>query len=304
MSSVRDKQGKFRPLWAFTLSIILSALAFFISNNIAHEAGDGRPFRIEFIFRCLWSLLVFGIFVWMLTVGDHIEEQRVAALGLPRVRGWIGQFVLGCVVGAVLTSLAVVPIHVWGHFRFIPLMSLHLLPNLGALLLMLLIGALAEELVFRGYPLQHLERAIGAVPAVLVLSVFYGALHLMNPHADLWAVGNSILIGIVLSIAYLRTRALWLPWGIHFGWNAALGFGFGLPVSGYRVFTLWLYTDAYGPKWLTGGNYGVEAAATGALAFAIGILLLWKLPVRALPQPERHTPPEPALRDAVSSIQN
>jgi membrane protease YdiL (CAAX protease family) len=304
MSRFRDNAGRLRPLWAFAVSLFLSGLAFFVSNNIAHEAGDQRPFRTELIFRSLWSLLLFGIFAWMLTIGDHVEEHRIAAQGLPRVRGWLKHFILGCLVGGFLTGLAVVPIDFLGRFRFIPLWSVHLLPNLGAVLLMLLAGALAEELLFRGYPFQHLAHGIGAAPAVIVMSALYGVLHLLNPHAGLWGAGNSFLMGVLLCVAYLRTQALWLPWGIHFGWNTAMGFLFGLPVSGYRVFNLWLYTDAFGPKWLTGGQYGIEAGAAGTVVFLIGILLLWKLPLRVLPQPARTLAPETPLRDTVPSIQH
>ncbi len=303
MSTFRDNEGRLKPLWAFALSLLLSAVAFWISGNIAREAGDQRPFRTELIFRCLWSLLLFGIFAWMLTIGDHIEDHRIAAQGLPRVRGWFKQFILGCLVAGGLTVLAVAPIYFLGRFRFIQLWSSHLLPNLGVLGVMLLMSALAEELVFRGYPFQHLERDIGAAPAVVIFSILYGALHLLNPHASLWGAANSVLFGILLSISYLRTRALWLPWGIHFAWNAALGFGWGLPVSGFRVFNLWLVTDVFGPPWLTGGAYGIEGSACGTLAFLIGILLLWKLPLSVLPQPVVHRAPEAALHDAVSSIQ-
>jgi len=303
MSRFRDNADRLRPLWAFVFSLILSALAYWVSGNIAHEAGDQRPFRTEIIFRSLWALLLFGIFAWMLTIGDHVEDHRIAAQGLPRVRGWLKQFVMGCAIGCILTLVAVAPIHFLGRLRFSTLWTIHLLPNLGATLLMLLVGALAEELVFRGYPFQHLERGIGAAPAVIVFSVLYGLLHLLNPYASLWGACNSILIGMLLSIAYLRTRALWLPWGIHFGWNAALGFGFGLPVSGFRVFNLWVYADALGPKWLTGGAYGIEASVAGTVVFVLGILLIWKLPLRVLPQPARPEPAQAALHDTVSSIQ-
>jgi len=304
MSRYTDKQGKLKPIWACVFSLILSALAFFVSNNIAHEAGDQRPFRTEFFFRGLWLLLLLGIFVWMLTVADHVDDHRLAVQGLPRARGWFKHFIFGCFIGGGLTVLAIAPIQIWGHLRSIHLMSLRLLPNLGAVLVMLLFGALAEELVFRGYPFQHLEQAVGALRAVLLFSILYGALHLMNPNASLWGAANTILLGILFSVAYLRTRGLWLPWGIHFGWNATLGLVFGLPVSGFRVFTLWIYTDAYGPKWMTGGAYGIEASATGALVFVIGILLVWKLPLRTLAQPVRQPAPEPALHDTVSSIQS
>jgi hypothetical protein len=98
-----------------------------------------------------------------------------------------------------------------------------------------------------------------------------------------------------LTIAYLRTGALWLSWGIHFGWNATLGLVLGLPVSGFRYFNLWIYTQAYGPKWLTGDYYGVEAATTGTVAILIGILVVWKLPVQKLPQPASQPSAEPVL---------
>jgi hypothetical protein len=304
MSRFTDEKGKLKPIWAFVFSFLLSALAFFISGNIAHEAAEQHPFRVEFIFRPLWALLLLAIFIWLLTVGDHIEEHRIAAQGLPRVKGWLKQFVLGIVLGCVLTSLAIVPIHFWGHFRSVNLMALHLLPNLCAVLLALFCGALAEELMFRGYPFQHLEKAIGTVPAVLVFAVIYGVLHLLNPSSGLWSIANSVLIGVLLSVAYLRTRALWLPWGIHFGWNLSLGLLFGLPLSGFRSYNLLRYTEAYGPTWLTGGRYGVEASATGLGAILVGMLLVSTLPFRKLPQPKAQPASEPALQDSFSGIKS
>ncbi len=298
MSRFTDNRGRLQPIWAFVFSFILSALAFFVCGNIAHEAAELHPFRVEFIFRPLWAFLLLAIFIWLLTVGDHIEEHRVAALGLPRTRGWIRQFVLGCILGFVFTSMAVAPIYFWGHFRSVNLMRLQLLPNLCMVLLALLTGALAEELMFRGYPFQHLERAIGTVPAVLGFSVIYGLLHLLNPSFSTWSVANTVLIGILLSIAYLRTRALWLPWGIHFGWNLTLGLLFGLPLSGFRNYNLLRYTQPYGPAWLTGGQYGVEASMTGTVAILIGLLMVGTLPFRKLEQPAPRATSEPALHEA------
>jgi len=298
-----DGKGKLKPGWAFLFSIFLGALAFLVAGNIASEAAGDHPFRRELIFRGLWAVLLLGIFIWLLTVGDHIEERRIAAQGLPRVKGWLKQFVIGTVLGLILVALAIAPIYIWGHFRYKILWTWHFLPNLVAVLLTLLVGALAEELMFRGFPFQHLEKGIGTVPAVVVLSVIYAVLHLVNPAANAWGIANSFLIGVLLTVAYLRTKALWLPWGIHFGWNATLGLLFGLQVSGIRSFDLWIYTQAYGPKWLTGDLYGIEAAATGTVAILIGFLLVAALPVAKLPQPIPQTSAEPALEN-VSSIKS
>jgi membrane protease YdiL (CAAX protease family) len=298
-----DGKGKLQPIWAFLFSLVLGALAFLVAGNIAKEAAGDHPFRQELIFRALWALLLLGIFIWLLTMSDHLEDHRIAAQGLPRVRGWLKQFVLGSVLGIVLTVLAVAPIYFLGHFRFKVLMTWNFVPNLVAVILTILVGALAEELMFRGYPFQHLMQATGTAGAVIIVSVFYGLLHLINPGATAWGIANTVLIGILFTAAYLRTRALWLPWGIHFGWNLALGLLFGLPVSGFRVFNLWLYTQAYGPKWLTGDSYGVEAAATGTGAILIGLLVVWKLPVAKLPQPIPQTAAESRV-ESLSSIKS
>ena len=75
-------------------------------------------FLFELVFRPLLCLMLVGLFVWLLTVGDQMDDHRIAGQGLPRTKGWLKQFVLGTVVGCVLTLIAVVPIHYWGHFVF------------------------------------------------------------------------------------------------------------------------------------------------------------------------------------------
>jgi len=271
--------GRLHPVWAFVVSAVFSFAAFFIAGVFSEAISGQHHLVLEVIFRSLLALLLIGVYVWLLTIVDNVHEHRIAVLGLPLTDGWRGQFVTGCVVGSALTVLAAVPLAIWGnpsiHFR----LGFYLLPRDGAVLVVLLLGALAEELMFRGYPFQHLEEGIGAVGAIAVFSILFGAVHLSNPHASVWGLTNTILIGILLAIAYLRTRALWLPWGIHFGWNAALGFLFGLPVSGLRMFNVVVRTSVSGPTWMTGGRYGIEASATGTIAVLIGLVIVWKMPV-------------------------
>ena len=106
-------------------------------------------------------------------------------------------------------------------------------------------------------------------------------------------------IGILLSIMYLRTRSLWLPWGFHFAWNTTLGLVLGLPVSGLRLFNVAVHGTANGPRWLTGGSYGIEASAPGAFAIGVGLLVAWKAPIErlmepvALPSTENNSGPAP-----------
>jgi hypothetical protein len=173
----------------------------------------------------------------------------------------------------------------------------------------LVAAAMVEEVAFRGYPLHRLMEATGTPAAVVIASCLFGLGHLRNPHASLWGVVNTAEIGVLLALAYVRTRSLWLPWGIHFGWNAMLGVGYGLVVSGYS-FSVLVTGSAQGPRWLTGGQYGVEASATttAVIGLAIVALVVW---VRARPAPEiivaeTHQPPRitpDAAGDPTSGIQ-
>ena len=96
----------------------------------------------------------------------------------------------------------------------------------------LAMGALNEELVFRGYPFQVLMKGIGPWGAMLLISSIFGFLHFNNPGATLLSTFNTILAGVLLCLSYLKTRSLWLPYGIHIGWNAGLAVLLGYPVSG------------------------------------------------------------------------
>jgi uncharacterized protein len=279
-------EGKLHPIWAFAISGVFSFAAFFISGVVAEAIAGNRSLLLEVIFRALLAMLLLGLYVWLLTVGDGVHRQRIAALGLPRVRGALRQFVIGCAVGFGLTVLAVAPIAISGDLSLHLRVGLHILLRAAAVLFVLLVGALAEELIFRGYPFQHLVEGIGAAGAIAVFAILFGAVHLSNPGANLWGLINTILIGVLLSIAYLRTRALWLPWGIHLGWNLTLGFLLGMPVSGLRIFNVVVRTDVTGPKWATGGGYGVEASVTGAVIALLGTLIIWKLPLSQLQQEE------------------
>jgi hypothetical protein len=140
---------------------------------------------------------------------------------------------------------------------------------------LLVFGATYEELSFRGYAFQSLTKSVGPIASIATFSVWFGAVHLMNPHAGgilSWSFLNTIGVGALFAVAYLRTRSLWMPIGMHFGWNLALGTLFGLPVSGLDYFAVLVHGKAVGPKWLTGGFYGVEASATGAAVILLGFV--------------------------------
>ena len=299
-----SSDGRLRPLWAFVLSALLSVGAFLSAGYAASAIAGDHVLRFETVFRPVLAVLLLAIFSWLLSVGNHIEDHRIAAQGLPLSPGWVEQFALGCGIGFLLVILAVLPVIVWGSMSLRTSFSWFNLGRAAIVLGVLISGSLAEELMFRGYPFQRLVEAIGPAGAIVVFSVLFGVVHLSNPAASLWGLTVTVAIGVFLSVTYLRTRALWLPWGIHFAWNTVLGLMLGLPVSGLRLFNVAVHATVKGPKWLTGGGYGIEASAPGALAVLVGLAIVWRLPLNRLENPAVLLPPENPVEPALPDVTN
>jgi hypothetical protein len=285
-----DSDGRLQPIWAFVLSALLSCAAFFVAGYVAAAMAGDHVLRFEVIFRPTLVLLLLAVFSWLLAVGNHIEEHHIAAQGLPSTRGWASQLAAGCAIGVVLVVVAVIPSVIWGGIAFRSAGISHVLLKAVTVVIVLISGALAEELMFRGYPFQRLLEGIGSTGAIVVFSVLFAVVHLSNPGASIWGLTNTVAIGVLFSIAYLRTGALWLSWGIHFAWNATLGLGLGLPVSGLRLFNVAVHATAAGPQWLTGGRYGIEASFPGTVAICVGLVIVWRTPFHSLRATERSIP--------------
>lgn len=268
----------------FLLGVVVVVLANVLAGAAARSLGSAL--RFDLLYRPLVTLLLLLGFLLLLKKLDQEEDPPLVALKLsPRVP-WLRQFFTGVLLAVLLVALAVAAIALGGDLQMRVHLSAHSLAAAAAVLFVLVAGALAEELMFRGYPFQRLVEAIGPAASVVVLSLLFGATHLLNPHVSRWAVMDTALVGVLLSLAYLRTGSLWMPWGFHFAWNATLGLVFGLPVSGLTEFAVVLRSQATGPQWLTGAAYGIEASATGAAVILVGIVLLLLLTRRTAAPPE------------------
>jgi membrane protease YdiL (CAAX protease family) len=255
---------------------LLGVLVFFASDYIVEGFAPGSPNSLHYdiVTRPLLMLLLLAGFSVLLVTVDKVHGNPLVFLGLAVGGRWLRDIGWGLLLGTGMVSTAVLANVLDGTIKVKTLLSWHNAEAAAGVLFILASGAMAEELLFRGYPFQRLVEGFGPVAAVVILSALFGMAHLSNPSVNVWGVINTILVGVLLAIAYLRTRALWMPWGIHFAWNAVLGLGFGLPVSGLTKFSVLIRSRAQGPVWLTGGNYGIEASATGASVILVGIALL------------------------------
>jgi membrane protease YdiL (CAAX protease family) len=131
-----------------------------------------------------------------------------------------------------------------------------------------------EELLSRGYHLQTIASGLNLFWGVILSSAIFGALHLGNPGANWISTAGIFLAGIFFAYGYIRTKQLWLPMGMHLGWNFFEGVVFGFPVSGLDIYPL-TRIQVSGPELWTGGVFGPEAGLIVVPALILGAFLIY-----------------------------
>jgi uncharacterized protein len=210
------------------------------------------------------------------------ERGRLSDLGLAWNATSGREFLVGAgLAAAAVLAIVVAPV-IAGVARFEAAPSVeHRWASIFFIAIVLLFGAAGEEMLFHGYAFQLLIRSIGAYATILPAAVLFGLAHIGNENANLLGILNTMLWGILLGYAYIRTRALWLPIGLHYGWNLALPLlgsnlsGFTMGVTGYA-----LHWSA-GNLW-SGGGYGPE----GGLPATLIVIVLFVAVRRTFVDPE------------------
>lgn len=195
---------------------------------------------------------------------------------------------VGFGIGAAMLGAAVVLLAVAGMARWVADTGSgwEYVAALAQALAFFAVAAAAEEAAFRGYPFQALVQGIGAWPAALVTSALFALGHAGNPEVNAVALANIFLAGVMLAVAYLKTRSLWFATAVHLGWNWAMQSLLGFPVSGLNEFDTPLYdVRELGPDAITGGAFGPEAGVAATLAILAGTAWMWR--TRRLRESER-----------------
>ena len=136
-------------------------------------------------------------------------------------------------------------------------------------------AALWEELVFRGYLYAVASEAAGRWVARLSSSVAFGAVHLMNPGANVRTTVVVVLAGLCLCLVRERTNSLPAAWSAHLAWNWVMAALLHVPVSGLPFATPGYRAVPRGSDWITGGAWGPEGGLVAMLvlgtAMAVGL---------------------------------
>lgn len=225
------------------------------------------------------GLCLTGLLANLLTM-RIFDRRPLADIGLRGGQASGRNFLLGAILGAGAAALMLCGPLLAGTGHLVARQNSQFTwPTLVFYLAALLVAAMGEEMIFRGYAFQLLVEKIGPFATVLPVGVIFGLAHSGNPYASVIGVLNTILWGILLGYAFLRSHDLWLPIGLHFGWNAVLPL-FGVNLSGLTIeITRYFYRWDLTPLW-SGGNYGPEGGLLTTI-FAVALfMLLARAPVK------------------------
>jgi membrane protease YdiL (CAAX protease family) len=267
-----------KPLWRRIVdyplvAMVIAILLFILTITVAAAILKLVPLRIPgFSFDLKFDLLAIVLLLLMYELvirrmGEHPRDDY-------RDRRALRRLLIGIAAGFAVFSVAVAVAAVLGVYHVTGRGDLSQL--LPALIASALFPAVNEELLFRGILFRWLEEWGGSWAALLLTSALFGCAHLLNPNATpIAAVGIAFEAGVMLGAAYMLTRSLWLPMGIHAAWNFAQGEVYDIPVSGLPVHGM-VKAQLSGPPLLTGNGFGLEASLIAmVVATLFGLGLLW-----------------------------
>jgi membrane protease YdiL (CAAX protease family) len=272
--SLPQAGGRLRAYSEFIFAI----LYFFVAKVLARRAAQGfsldqgSPLAEQ-------AILAFLLLIGYALMGFVLDRQAnpVAAQGWPLRKGWAGEAGIGLALGWGIAVVCVLPLTVAGGIAIRLSGGASAWRWLATDAAFLALVALAEEVAFRGYGFQRFANALGGMGAALAFATFYAILQAFLPGSSSASVCVSIALGWLLSMAYLRTRALWLSWGLNFAWKASRALLFGLAVSGDNSHSPVVQGDPMGPFWVTGGGFGLDGTWIAFVALLATLPLVYRL---------------------------
>lgn len=260
-STFWSKNGTLRMPWKLASFFGVWLVSAMLIGTMYYVAMRGSAWEIGQGAMSLGAALAATVFAL-----KAMERKPFSSVGLQVQGNWLALFFLGVGVSALMMGIIFTAQLTGGilEVRFIQVtVGQGLATFLNGLALFVMVG-FGEEILFRGYPMQLLARAWGLPVSILACSVVFALFHFFNPNTTFFSLANIFLAGVWLGTAYAVSGSLWLPAGMHLGWNFFQGTIVGLPVSGTVTRGLLLSIER-GDDWITGGSFGPEGGALASV---------------------------------------
>ncbi|MGY4397018.1 membrane protease YdiL (CAAX protease family) [Sphingomonas sp. UYAg733] len=257
------------PLVLLGIGIAFVYVAIRLSNLISRFV----PHANNDLLAVVLAIIVAAIFIILYCVFVRFVERRPTVADFA-LSGWARELGAGILMGAILFSIVIGIIALFGGYRVIGTNPASvMLPVLA----ISITSGVTEEIVLRGIIFRILESWLGSWIALAISASIFGAGHIFNPNATLVAsVAITLEAGIMLAALYMITRRLWAAIGLHFAWNFTQGAIYGIPISGLQTKGM-LVPYSPGSDILTGGKFGAEQSLSAMIictAFGIALLVI------------------------------
>jgi membrane protease YdiL (CAAX protease family) len=275
---INQNENRLRMGWRILLFLIISvAIAKIFGFFLEMIGGPPDNATISEAIKGMVVILIMTSSVWISR--KYLDKKSLISLGLKLNKRSIIDLFFGFTLSGIMIATIYFSLLMLGYLSvenigFNAGTFTSIITILASLFSIGFAVGWSEELVFRGYLLQNLTEGIGIKWAVILSSIFFGLVHMLNPNASVLAGILITIITFLLVAGWLRTGQLWVPMGLHAGWNFFMGPIFGLPVSGRSAESL-VDNVIVGPEWITGGEFGPEGGIIVLPVILIGFIVLF-----------------------------
>ena len=249
---------------------ILNSLA----DSLGHIVGSTNA---DFNFLLLTVVLSFLVNLTMVYVfRKFVDRRSVHSLGFD-FRNRIHDAIAGVLIPVVILGMVTLLLYFSGNLEWADI-SFEATHFVAGLFIMIIV-AIGEEIVFRGYILNNLLQSVNRWLALAISALLFAMMHSNNPEVTIISVLNLFVAGILLGLNYIFTRNLYFAILLHTSWNFLQGPVLGFPVSGVQLESV-LHPEVKGNEFITGGGFGLEGSLLTAMLIAVAILILVLLYLR------------------------
>ncbi|PFR51381.1 CPBP family intramembrane glutamic endopeptidase [Bacillus cereus] len=277
IEATKEGRRKVHPVFAVILAIVFLTLGelFMLFMLFLPKA---ETIIMKAIYSNIEMILTFGgaiffVFLWI----RFVEKRSFSSIGFWRDQ-WIRKYLSGALIGFIFISIPVMLLLLIGNVqlemqRITPTTILGIV---GSLVAFLIQGA-TEEIIVRGWLFPVLSVRSRIWVGIVVTSLLFGFLHLLNPGITILSISNIILVGVFAAFYVLKDNSLWGICAWHSLWNWAQFNIYGFAVSGMAMYSTPLFKPVTnGSEFLHGGSFGIEGSIITTIMLSIASIVLWR----------------------------
>ena len=212
----------------------------------------------------------FGTFVLLWFFMKYVDEEKFVNLGF-QIKNRIKDINVGVILGFLIMSAGLLTLISLNQVEF--LKYNFSVKDIVLAILVYIIVAITEEVLFRGYILRNFMGSFNNYMALVVSSILFALAHGFNPNMDWFSYLNLFLAGILLGATYVYTKNLWFPIALHFSWNFFQTL-FGFNVSGQDFYSL-IEFKIIDKNMINGGDFGFEGSIFSIIAQVVLITAIF-----------------------------